>query len=845
MQDYRKLIAIAALAILGSIAAPAEGADPKPPTNDFILRAPATEVSGIASRNGLTVVSEIAAAVDEDGHGLYLVRAASSALPELVIDDVETLEPEAADIEEVFLASLPKLNQSTAVILDTSTVDNALGAVVGFPAPSALVDATWNDHLHDRELDKYETREMRLEFENPADGNPAGYALQVNYNDGSSGVFDPANTCQIALHSTLDAGGSDVKLRLINLSGGDVHLDTITLDWPAANGDLIEVKLGGKLVYEPDLAPASATITSGWSGVLDDRKVEDLKDEELKLKFLADVDPDPAGYTLTVTTAEGHAAAFAAPGSECIGQAAASGNAVTWRVANNIADKLLINDLSVTWPAANGKLLIATLDGDSLIDAPYYVFGEDTNGDDRLVWTGYLNQPAVQQLEVDEAQNSFRGDATVAILDTGIDPDHPLLADRIVPGYDFVNDVAGTASEMGDLDQSTAVILDQSTAVILDQSTAVILDQSTAVILDQSTAVILDTNDLPPTFGHGTMVAGVIHRVAPEAKLMPLKVFDANGHASVYDIVEAIYYAVDHGANVIQMSFSLEAFSPELMRAVNYAARHGVACVASAGNLGEEMLVFPAALGNTIGVASTADDGELSAFSNWGSDLVTIAAPGENIVTTYPGGRWALASGTSFSAPWISGAAALFADKLGTKHAPGLADYYLSSHALADADPVSGSGQGKVGHGRAKLKRAIDRVKSGRYASDRPLGTYTITATFAEGCTASYPPPSSGGGCSVDGAGQLKFDGKKLFWNLTNEGEAEANLDSITIAWESDNGELRKVEIDGQQVDDVDHPAASTTISSGWEGLPEDRVWAPHQTREILFEFEHNVVWTY
>ena len=175
--------------------------------------------------------------------------------------------------------------------------------------------------------------------------------------------------------------------------------------------------------------------------------------------------------------------------------------------------------------------------------------------------------------------------------------------------------------------------------------------------------------------------------------------------------MRAIYYAVDNGANVINMSFSLETFSPELMRAINHAARNGVACVAAAGNDGEEMMVFPAALGNTIGVASTAINDVISSFSNYGSDLVTVAAPGEDIVTTYPGGGWALASGTSFAAPWISGAVALFADKNGTKHAPGKADYYLSADALSFAMPVHGVGVYRQGWGRADLEWALDELE--------------------------------------------------------------------------------------------------------------------------------------
>ena len=74
-------------------------------------------------------------------------------------------------------------------------------------------------------------------------------------------------------------------------------------------------------------------------------------------------------------------------------------------------------------------------------------------------------------LKVAEAQSSYKGDATVAIIDTGIDPDHPLLADHVVAGYDFVHDIAGSASEWVDVDQSAMVILDQRTMAILDDTT--------------------------------------------------------------------------------------------------------------------------------------------------------------------------------------------------------------------------------------------------------------------------------------------------------------------------------------------------------------------------------------
>jgi thermitase len=185
------------------------------------------------------------------------------------------------------------------------------------------------------------------------------------------------------------------------------------------------------------------------------------------------------------------------------------------------------------------------------------------------------------------------------------------------------------------------------------------LNQSTAAILEQSTAAVLDGHKLPSHFGHGTMVAGLIHVIAPTAKIMSLKAFNADGTANQSDIVRAIYYAADNGANVINMSFSLPVISDEVMRAINYATRKGVVCVASVGNDGETRLVYPAAFGNVIGVASTNQQNQRSSFSNYGPDLVTVAALGEALITTYPGAHYAAVWGTSFSSALVAGGADL------------------------------------------------------------------------------------------------------------------------------------------------------------------------------------------
>ena len=331
------------------------------------------------------------------------------------------------------------------------------------------------------------------------------------------------------------------------------------------------------------------------------------------------------------------------------------------------------------------------------------------------VLSSYVNQPAVVLIRNAEAHQLFAtGAGIVAVIDAGVDPHHPALKASLVPGFDFTRNLPGIPSEFPDLNQSTASILDQSTASILDQSTASILDQktivivnqSTASILNQSTASILDTRQLPLEFGHGTMVAGIIHLVAPTALIMPLKAFRADGTSNLFDILRAIYYAVDHGARVINMSFSMEQRSAEMRRAINYAVSRRVICVSSAGNNGARLRVYPAAFGNVLGVGSTNNLDTRSTFSNFGDDDVKLAAPGEGVITTYPGGHYAAAWGTSFSAAFVSGGAALLL-QVNIRTNQETAEVVLEENAKELPDEL-GLGEGRIDLYRALL-RAIRR----------------------------------------------------------------------------------------------------------------------------------------
>ena len=272
-----------------------------------------------------------------------------------------------------------------------------------------------------------------------------------------------------------------------------------------------------------------------------------------------------------------------------------------------------------------------------------------------LVWHGYAAQPAAQIIRLSDAQNGFNisGTGIVAVIDTGVDISHPVLQPVLLPGYDFTRNQPG-ASEWLDVPQ----LQNGENEGTSDQG-PVLVQQSSVAILDQSSVAILDGGPYS-AFGHGTMTTGLVHLVAPKSKILPLKAFTSDGTGYLSNIVAALYYAVQHQANVVNMSFDVSTPSAALSQAVSYANQNSVVLVAAAGNENTNAPVYPAALnGNVMGIASTTNWDVRSSFSNYGNTDVWIAAPGEYVISTFPGGTYGSASGTSFSSPMVAGTVAL------------------------------------------------------------------------------------------------------------------------------------------------------------------------------------------
>ncbi|GKX65703.1 S8 family peptidase [Inconstantimicrobium mannanitabidum] len=171
--------------------------------------------------------------------------------------------------------------------------------------------------------------------------------------------------------------------------------------------------------------------------------------------------------------------------------------------------------------------------------------------------------------------------------------------------------------------------------------------------------------------GHGTHVSGIITTNTKDnyglmgitgqlnVQILPVKVLDSNGSGDSDIIAQGITYAVDKGADIINMSFGGEGTSPEINNAIQYAVQKGVIVVAAAGNDNTDCSTFtPASLDNVLTVSALSMSDRKSSYSNYGN-AVELSAPGDMILSTYPNGRYAFMSGTSMATPVVTGIAAI------------------------------------------------------------------------------------------------------------------------------------------------------------------------------------------
>lgn len=195
-----------------------------------------------------------------------------------------------------------------------------------------------------------------------------------------------------------------------------------------------------------------------------------------------------------------------------------------------------------------------------------------------------------------------------------------------------------------------------------------VLDTGIVSHPDLSTVHVEDMTGTGPNddHGHGTHVAGIIgalendqgiRGIAPECELYIFKVISAKT-GSIEHVVAGIDRAVEMGCQIINMSLGTTADVPILMQACARAAEKGVLLICASGNSGSESISYPGAYDSCIAVGSVNREKKVSAFTSFGQPL-DVMAPGEKILSTYLGNGYAVLSGTSMAAPWMSGMCAL------------------------------------------------------------------------------------------------------------------------------------------------------------------------------------------
>jgi subtilisin family serine protease len=293
-------------------------------------------------------------------------------------------------------------------------------------------------------------------------------------------------------------------------------------------------------------------------------------------------------------------------------------------------------------------------------------------------------------------QRSTGAGITVAILDTGVKSSHPDLKGKVAKGFNAITGKRGARK---------------------------------------------DNN------GHGTFLAGMIAGktngsgvagLAPNARILPVKVLDGEGVGDSSDIARGIIWATDNGADVINMSFGADSTNRVEAEAIDYARGAGVTLIAAAGNEGARLTMYPAGYPGVLGVGATDFDNKRASFSNRGPH-VDVVAPGQGILSTYTKKPYFWTSGTSMSTAYTSAVAAL-----AMSYSPGAGGEPLIQQISATARDIGATGSdADTGAGLIDPAALLEQLGAGRApgmprdiaATGTPEGIARLTFTPPAGTT--------------------------------------------------------------------------------------------------------------
>jgi subtilisin family serine protease len=282
----------------------------------------------------------------------------------------------------------------------------------------------------------------------------------------------------------------------------------------------------------------------------------------------------------------------------------------------------------------------------------------------------YENQRSLPQVNFKNAPTLSTGaGVTVAVLDTGISTRQPYVADKLVAGYNAFTGGTDTNDVPNRIDDNGNGVVDEGA-------------------------------------GHGTMVAGVIARMAPQARLMPVKVLNSDGTGDLWTLVKGIRWAVNRGAKVLNVSLGVYQGGSLIHDVIGEAYTRGAIIVTSAGNNHTDRPQFPAGVSKVIAVAAVNPYNKKTNFSNYGSH-VDVVAPGAYIRSTWWDGTFATWSGTSFAAPFVTGQAALIWSRYPTATNEAVQD--AIEDTARSVDSLNPDFDGELGEGIIDVDRSLQR----------------------------------------------------------------------------------------------------------------------------------------
>lgn len=337
-------------------------------------------------------------------------------------------------------------------------------------------------------------------------------------------------------------------------------------------------------------------------------------------------------------------------------------------------------------------------------------------------------QWALNKIQAFDAWNITMGADTVVIgvIDTGIDYDHFDLTSKIFYNSGEIGlDVLGRNRRTNNIDDDGNGFIDDYMGWDFTDRVGFPFDSTGGDYLNWD-------NDPKDEQGHGTYIAGIagastnnlygIAGVAPESKLLNIRAFDPNGYGEEDDVAAAILYAIKMGVKVINMSFGDNAFSYVLRDVIRYAYSRGIVLVASAGNSNSSNPHYPSGYSEVICIGNSTLDDLVAGSSNYGS-TIDLVAPGSLITTTAKGNNYAIISGTSASAPFVSGAAALILSLENSSNEE------VKQILKSTTDDIGSTGWDlRSGAGRLNLFRAVNVFAPSKIKFNIPTQDY---ATFA------------------------------------------------------------------------------------------------------------------